>query len=391
VLGGAETGARQVATQLTARGCHVEVVTKRTRPGLPNEDTVDGIAVHRIPPGGERSAAGKWLMLPFAAASLWARRHRYDVICCVDYRGIGIAATVVGRLAGRPVCVQAETTGVLSVENWNGALARFGLAPEGAIARVLKFPFRFLYGRASRFVCIARHIEDEALACGIPRDRVIYIPHGVDVERFRPAGPDERARLRQELGLPLDRLVCLYVGRLSREKGILDLLDAWTEVAHPEALLAVVGPDMTGHPWDVGAEARAVVASRGLADRVRFLGPSADPAPLFRAADVFVQPSHFEAFGISAIEAMSSGLAVVASSVGGMLDFIVDGENGLLATPRDPSDFARQIRRVLDDGALRARLALAARATVEQGFDEKQLFDRYAALIRDLAGADRRP
>jgi glycosyltransferase involved in cell wall biosynthesis len=389
VIGGAETAARSLATHLAARGCQVEVVTKRTARGLPDEDVVDGVPVHRIKPPGERSGAGKWRMLPYAAAELWARRSRYDVICCVDYRGIGLAAILVGRVAGRPVCVQAETTGVLSCENWDPALTRRGIAPGGMLARAMKWPLRFLYARANRFVCIARHIEDEALSEGIARDRVIYIPHGADVARFRPAGPGERDRLRQALHLPVDRPVCLYLGRLSREKGMLDLVDAWTAVSHPRAVLLVVGPDMTGHPWDVGADARRIVAERGLADRVIFHGASADPAPLFRAADIFIQPSHFEAFGISAIEAMASGLAVVASRVGGMLDFVEDEANGLLATPKDPQDFARQIRRVLDDEALRSRLAAAARETAVSRFDEARLFDKYAALVSEMASRGR--
>ena len=198
VIGGAETAARHLATHLAARGCHVEVVTKRTQPEWPREDTVDGMPVHRIPPDGERSGAGKWRMLPHAVGELWRRRNAYDVICCVDYRGIGLAAILVGGLAGRPVAVQAETTGVLSCENWNPALTRRGIAPDGVLARAMKFPLRFLYARAGRFVCIARHIEDEALAEGIARERVVYIPHGADTARFRPAEPGERDRLRRD-------------------------------------------------------------------------------------------------------------------------------------------------------------------------------------------------
>ena len=183
--------------------------------------------------------------------------------------------------------------------------------------------------------------------------------------------------------------MCLFLGRLSLEKGLLDLVDAWIEVNHPHAHLFVVGPDMTGHAWDVGAEARRRVAESGMADRVHFYGPSTDPAPLFRAADIFIQPSHFEAFGISAIEAMSSGLAIVASRVGGMLDFIEDERNGLFAEPKDAHDFARQIRRMLDDEPLRARLAAAARETAVTGFDEPTVFARYAELMADMAAKGR--
>ena len=173
VLGGAETAARHVAQHLAAHGCAVEIVTKRTQTDLPDHDQVDGLPVHRIPPYGERTGAGKWKMLPYAIAELWRRRRQYDVVCCVDYRGIGLAAILVGAIAGRPVAVQAETTGVVSCGNWDPALTKRGLSPDGVLARLLKFPLRWLYARADRFICISRQIEREALGEGIARDRVI--------------------------------------------------------------------------------------------------------------------------------------------------------------------------------------------------------------------------
>src|SRR5262249_7873481 len=146
-------------------------------------------------------------------------------------------------------------------------------------------------------------------------------------DRFRPAAADERTRLRAQLRWPPDKTIVLFVGRLSLEKGAMDLIQAWCAVARDDALLVMVGPDMPGHPWDVGARGRIYVAERRLSDAVRFEGPTTDTAPFYRAADVFVQPSHFEAFGSSAIEAMASGLPVVSSGVGGLGDFLVAGDN----------------------------------------------------------------
>src|SRR5439155_25916613 len=118
-----------------------------------------------------------------------------------------------------------------------------------------------------------------------------------------------------------------------------------------------VGPDMPGHVWDGGPAIHAFVAEHGLGDRVRVYGPASDPARLYRAADLFVQPSHFEAFGISAIEAMASGVAVVASAVGGLRDFLVDGSNALLVPPRSPQPLGVALRRALADPSLCQRLA----------------------------------
>ena len=137
---------------------------------------------------------------------------------------------------------------------------------------------------------------------------------------------------------------------------------------------------MTGHAWDVGGPARAYVAGHGLNDRVRFEGAAADTAIYYRAADLYVHPSHFEAFGSSAIEAMASGLPIVASGVGGLRDFLVDGENALLHEPKSPASIASAIARLLDDEPLGARLAAAAHRTAQQ-FEIGALLDRVAALV----------
>jgi glycosyltransferase involved in cell wall biosynthesis len=114
-------------------------------------------------------------------------------------------------------------------------------------------------------------------------------------------------------------------------------------------------------------------------------GATTDPSPFYRAADFAIVPSHWESFGLSAAEAMASGLAVAASAVGGLTDYIVDGTNGLLVPPRNSAALAAAIQRLIDDPALRARLAAAGRETSMQ-FDERVVLDRFGALLDRLAG-----
>jgi glycosyltransferase involved in cell wall biosynthesis len=207
----------------------------------------------------------------------WLVRHasEYDVVCCVDYRATGVAALLARRVTRRAVVFQAQTTGVLSGDNVDPLLRKAGVATRGPIARAVKWPIRTLYQAADAFACISRDIERETLACGVPRERVWYLPNAIDMTHFRPAEAGERERIRQELGLPANRVVCLFVGRLSREKGVLDLLEAWRQLQPSDALLVMAGPDMTGHAWDAGAPGRALVAQHGLAERARFGGPLA--------------------------------------------------------------------------------------------------------------------
>jgi glycosyltransferase involved in cell wall biosynthesis len=202
--------------------------------------------------------------------------------------------------------------------------------------------------------------------------------------RFRPASGAEKRELRQQLGIPLDAVVCLFVGRLSREKGLMDLMEAWRSVTN--AILLIGGPDMDRHPWNVGPAAREVVTRHQL-ESVRFLGSVSDVALLLRVADVVIQPSHFEALGLSAIEALASGVPVIASAIGGLLDFMVDGENGILCPPKDPAALAAAIRALVHDGELRRRLAAGARASVLAEYDEAIVSERFGALLRQLVEA----
>jgi len=382
VLGGVETHARQIAGHLHASGFGVEVLTKRIASGDPVESMVDDVPVHRVGPTGERSASGKWRAAPAFFRSMLAMKSQYDAIVCVDYRGIGVAAVAAGRWLGRPVIVQGETAGVLA-----GSLdaSSSGIAPESLLERVLKAPVRSIYRRADHIVCIGRDLEREAIRAGLPRERVHYVPPGVDLARFHPPADGERERLRAQLGWPRDKTIVLFVGRLSVEKGAMDLIQAWRAVDRNDAVLALVGPDMPGHPWDVGASGRAYVAEHRFGDRVRFEGPTTDTAPFYRAADIFVQPSHFEAFGSSAIEAMASGLPIVSSGVGGLGDFLVAGENALLHDARSADSIARALTQMLADADLRRRLAQAAADTARR-FEAKALLDRYIALVESATG-----
>ncbi|HZT76641.1 MAG TPA: glycosyltransferase family 4 protein [Vicinamibacterales bacterium] len=382
VVGGVEAHARQLVRYLHTHGFGVEVVTKRVGREDARRALIDGVPVRRIGPVGQRRGSGKWLMLPALAAKLAATHARYDVIVCVDYRGIGVAAVLVGRAFGRPVVAQGEVAGVLAGAD---RASTSGLAPESVLVRALKAPVRAIYKRAAAIVCIGRDLEREAIRAGVPPERVVYLPHGIDLTRFHPPQPGERDALRRGFGWPLDRPIVLFVGRLSIEKGVADLVEAWRRADRGDALLVLVGPDMVGHRWDAGASARAFVEANGLGDSVRFAGGVADPSPFYRAADLFVQPSHFEALGNTALEAMASGLPVVSSGVGGLADFCLDEQTALLHQPRSPQSLADAIGRALADAPLRARIASAGRALVSERFELNALMARYAGLVEAVA------
>lgn len=384
--GGSETHARAVATYLARHGFKVVVVTKQTDTGAPSRETIDGVDVHRVPPAGPRTGARKWAMIPFARAEMLRLGGEFDVIYCPGYQGIGIAGILAARRLSRPIVLRSGNLGVLRGDQWDAPLARWHVPSSIAPVRWLKRRVQRFYMQADAFACNNRENEREALECGVPRDRVHYLPNAVDTERFRPAAAGEQAQIRAEHGWREDAQLCMYVGRLSVEKGVLELLAAWRDVGSASRVLILVGPDMPG-PLDAGPAARTFVADHGLQDRVIFHGASTDTARLLRAADVYVQPSHYESFSNALIEAMAAGLPAVASRVGGMLDCIVDGQNGVLATPKDAADLAVKLRALLDEPARGARLGASARQTVVDQFSEPVIMRRFATLFREVAGS----
>jgi len=387
VVGGSETNARQLATYLHQRGFDVTVLTKRVGRDAPRREVLDGVRIIRVAPRGARSSVQKWLMLPSIFVAMLRLRKEFDLVFSPDYRGIGVAGILAARLLRRPSAMGTQALGVINARNLDSLLARLRINRAGPLATLLRWPLRAVYTRADAYPAITRAIEREALDAGVPSARVHYLPNSVDVRRFRRAHPGEREQLRRALGWPTDKVVCLYLARLSREKGLMDLMNAWREVSADNAVLHIGGPDMDGHSFNVGPAARAFAVEHGLGDRVRFLGPTAEPEKLLRAADLLVQPSHWEAAPFGVLEAMATGLPVVATRVGGMAEYLTHDVNALLCEPHDPSGLATQLRRMIGDAPLRQRLAEAGRDVVLRDFDQAVICDRYATLFTALASS----
>ncbi len=177
---------------------------------------------------------------------------------------------------------------------------------------------------------------------------------GVDGERFRPQ-LGRRAALRAEHGLPQEAVVFLYLGRLNRDKGVLDLADAFAAVEEPGAWLLIVGPDEEGLRGEMERRFGAAV------ERTRFVGYTDTPEDYMAAADVFCLPSYREGFGTVIIEAAATGLPAIASRIYGVTDAVVDGQTGLLHPARNVTAIHDAISALASDEARRLQLGHAAR------------------------------
>ncbi len=199
--------------------------------------------------------------------------------------------------------------------------------------------------------------------------------NGRDPARFRPDAA-ARARLRAELGAGPADCVVIAVSRLVRHKGIPELLAA----APPGCTLWIVGERLpSDHGEDL--EPHFARAAAALGPRLKRLGYRHDIPALMAAADVFCLPSHFEGLPMSIIEAMLTGLPVVATDIRGPREQVVDGETGLLVPPATVEPLSAALSRLAADPALRTAMGQAGRARALDRFDEAKVVARSIALL----------
>ncbi len=211
---------------------------------------------------------------------------------------------------------------------------------------------------------------------GVDPDRVVVIPLGVDLEMFRPI-PKHEAREAIGVDLPEEQRLILFVGRLDPIKGLETLLKAICELTElapglaKDLCLAVIGGDEENDGSDIAGALECLDKLKdevGLHDLVAFLGSRAQDAlpHYYSAAEVCVVPSHYESFGLVALEAMACGTPVIASRVGGLQQTVEDGVTGYLVPAGDQNALAEKLRLVLADGELRQRLAANARHKAQE-------------------------
>jgi UDP-glucose:(heptosyl)LPS alpha-1,3-glucosyltransferase len=186
----------------------------------------------------------------------------------------------------------------------------------------------------------------------------------------------DRRALRRQLNLPEEETLLLFVGHEFGRKGLRPIIEGLARCpAAGRTQLLVVGRDDP-------APYRRLAASRGLGDRVRFFGPRSDVHRFFAAADLFIFLSNYESFGLVGLEALSSGVPVIASRVSGLEDYVKEGENGLLVE-RDPESLAQALTRVLNDSELFERLRTGARPSTES-YAWSKIADQYLAAFKRI-------
>jgi D-inositol-3-phosphate glycosyltransferase len=360
VLGGKETGGmnvyvRELARELGRMGVCADVFTRSQNPNIPRVVTItEGVRIVHLTAGPEAPMARERIrdhldeFVDGVESFRIAGGFDYDLIHA-HYWVSGAIGLVLRDRWSVPLVQMFHTLGHLKNDVTRDALHHEPAVRIDEEARIV--------GAVDRIVA-ATTVERNHLVqhYGADPGRIAVIPCGVDTNLFMPG---DQAAARAALGLD-DQPRLLYVGRLAPIKGLETLLDAMARLraAGTSVHLSIVGGDadepLNGHE----GELRARLARLDLGGTVTFVG--AQPQERLRAwyvaADATVLPSHYESFGMVALEAMACGIPVVASRVGGLQTTVRDGVTGLLVRESDPVALAGALDRLLGDPDLRFRL-----------------------------------
>ncbi|MFP4362015.1 MAG: glycosyltransferase, partial [Alphaproteobacteria bacterium] len=257
----------------------------------------------------------------------------------------------------------------------------------GGADNPLKRRYNAVMAAGARVIAVSEHVAAHVRdRYGVGDDRLRLVHRGVDLAAFDPAGvpPEAAAAARRAWGVPATARVVLLVGRLTRLKGHLVLLEAVARLERGDVHIVAAGPYEAANPYV--AAVRADARARGLAARLHLAGPVADMAVAYAAADVVACPSRMEAFGRVSIEAQAMGRPVVVHRVGGLPETLREGVTGWSVEPGDPAGLARALEHALDRAADRA-FAAGARRFVAERYALGAMTDATLAIYRELLAA----
>lgn len=342
-------------------------------PALADVAEREGVTVHELPMDREASSLMRDLR-SLAAMSSLMRRIRPDVVNAGTPK-----AGLIGMLAARLTGVRARVY-VLR-----------GLRLEtatGRTRRMLTFTEKIACNSADRVVCVSTSLRDRAVEIGIvPPGKTLVVgsgsSNGVELERFRPDAQmlEEVARIRVTLGLPADAPTVGFIGRLTRDKGIVELTAAFETLYadDPTLRLLLVGDAEGGDP--LPQHTRELLDSHPGIVRTGFVS---ETAPYYQLMDVLSLPSHREGFPNTPLEAAAAGRPTVTTDATGARDSVRDGITGLIVPCGDVEALTEALGGLLSDRQKTRRMGAQAQLRASEEFAPEQIWSGLGAVYREL-------
>ncbi len=368
-IGGAEVAIKEFTDRLT--GYEFDLFTARLNVRLPRRERIGNINVYRV--GSGRPFADK-VLYPWRASRLALRMHigkPYDLAHAVLETYAGLAALLFKKK--RPAVPY-----FLTLQSGD---------PDEFIRKRTWFWsrwYRQIYTAADRITAISAWLAERAKRYGA-LGAVEIIPNGVAIPHFGGLQrADERQFIRNSWGVGEKDFAVVTASRLVHKNGVDILIESLGHLPeHVKLVIAGAGED----------EQKLKDQSSKFKDRVIFLGKMGhqDLPRVLKACDAFARPSRSEGLGNAFLEAMAAGVPIVGTPVGGIVDFLKDGETGLFAQVENPKSVAEKINQLATDAALRKQLVKNAASLVVEKYDWDAIAEQYAREYQALIGGEHVP
>ena len=359
-IGGAEIAVEEITKRLTTRGFSFDLLTVNLDGRQKRVEMLGSVRVFRIGKG----TLGKFLfpLRAFLAARKLYRENRYDAIWAIMANYAGFAALFFKIF-------HPAMPFVLTLQEGD---------PIPEIKRKVWFVyplFKMIFRRADKVTAISNYLAKWGREMGAKN--VAIIPNGVDIKNFQFLISNfQREEKRKELGFDKDDVMLITTGRLVKKNGVGDIITALKFLPENVKLLIVGAGELENV---LGLQ----VISYKLQNRVQFVGfvePKKLPGYLW-VSDIFVRPSLSEGLGNSFLEAMAAGLPIIGTPVGGIPDFLKDGETGLFCKPNNSKSIAEKVKLLLADNSLRQKIIANAQKLVAEKYDWNLIAEKMRQIL----------
>ncbi|HTH26489.1 MAG TPA: glycosyltransferase family 4 protein [Vicinamibacterales bacterium] len=351
------------------------VLTTSTDPALPWNSIVDDTQVRRVTVD-PNSHSSKAFAIERMASSFLELASGIDIVHLHGVSQKSMLVVALAKLLGKTIVIKLTSFGHDDPAS---------IRAKGALTWAA-------YRQADRFIGVTPRFAEGFDATGLEESRFVFIPNGVDLDRFKPSSVGVRAEFQNQLRIPTGDPVILFVGSFSPEKNPDVLFEAWLSLFERGVRSTLVLVGATQGPYyeiDAGIADRikSKVAKRGVSESVVFVEAADNIEHYFRAADVFALPTAREGLPNVLLEAMASGVPPVITRLEGVTDWIVTpGVTGELVAVVDSKDFADAIEGLLASPERREAMGAAARAHVAAHFSlgatAQQTLDLYQELLK---------
>ena len=377
IIGGISPHVYYLSRSLARNGVKVYVVTCDF-PGAPQHEVVDDVEVYRVDSYKNPSPDfATWVYLmnmnmqKEAAALVKSLDNKVDVFHAHDWL-VATAGIGLKHVFRRPLFATMHST---EIGRRNGINSDY--------ERMIHETEAWLTYEAWKVICCSDYMVSHVQwAFGLPEDKLIMVPNGVNSEVYAKYENEDLSQFRRRFALPEEKIV-LFVGRLVYEKGVHVLVNAAPKILEKaNAKLVIVG---NGYMKD---QLSALVKSMGLSHKVMFTGFVDDETlrRLQRCADVSVVPSLFEPFGIVALEAMAAKSPVVVSDTGGLSEIVEHDVSGVKAYVSNPDSLAWAITRILADSGYANWVRANAYKRIQEKYDWDKIAQYTKAIYKNVLG-----